>query len=393
VNNHDELHSAEAPQEGRPFPRAVGVSIVGTFLILLVGALYYARGFFLPLVLGLLVALLFGPLVRTLAHRRVPAPMTAVLLVVVLGAGLASAAAVLNEPVARMVADAPHVIEEVREKFSFLRRPFALLNDAGREVQAIVDGASTQTQETERVVIAQPGIIAWAAGTAAGIGTTLAATLVLAFFLLATGDDLRHKLLRMIHSLTDKKRALRVLRDIENEVSRYLITITAINAGFGFCVGLAMYVLGMPSPLLWGIAAALLNFIPYLGGLLGIAAAIAVSAVTFPSFAGVVLPPLAYLALQFVESYLVTPTILGRRLELHIVPILIFLAFTTWMWGIIGAVIGVPLLVVIKVFSDSLPTLAPLSALLAADPAPAEEPAAAGATADLHGNKVSPDSV
>ncbi len=391
MNNHDELHSAEAPREGRPFPRAVSVSIVGTFLILLVGALYYARGFFLPLVLAVLVALLFGPLVRTLAHRGVPAPITAILLVVVIGAGLVFAAAVLNEPVATMIADAPHVIDQVRNKFAFLRQPFATLNEAGREVQAMVDGAGTQ--EAERVVIAQPGIIAWAAGTAAGIGTTLAATLVLAFFLLASGDDLRHKLVRMIHSLTDKKRALRVLRDIENEVSRYLITITAINAGFGFCVGLAMYVLGMPNPLLWGIAAALLNFIPYLGGLLGVVAAIAVSAVTFPNFAGVVLPPLAYLALQFAESYLVTPTILGRRLELHIVPILIFLAVTTWMWGIIGAVIGVPMLVVIKVFSDSLPVLAPLSGLLAADAAPAEEAEAAGAPADIHGNKVSPGSV
>jgi predicted PurR-regulated permease PerM len=365
----------------------VSVAIVGTFLILLVGAVYYARGFFLPLVLAVLVALLFAPLVRMLSHRGVPAPMTAILLVVLIGAALALAAAVLNEPIAMMIAQAPHVIDEFRDKFAFLRRPFAMLNEAGREVQAIVDGAGAQ--ETERVVIAQPGIIVWAAGTAAGIGTTLAATLVLAFFLLSTGDDLRHKLVRMVHSLSDKKTALRVLRDIENEVSRYLITITAINAGFGLCVGLAMVALGMPNPVLWGVAAALLNFIPYLGGLIGIVAAIAVSSVTFPGLAPAILPPLAYLALQFVESYLVTPTILGRRLELHIVPILIFLAFTTWMWGIVGAVIGVPLLVVIKVFSDNLPALAPLSALLVADAASPEEPTTADA-AENHGNRASP---
>jgi predicted PurR-regulated permease PerM len=176
-------------------------------------------------------------------------------------------------------------------------------------------------------------------------------------------------------------------------VSRYLTTITAINAGFGFCVGLAMYVLGMPNPLLWGVAAALLNFIPYLGGLIGIITAIAVSSVTFPGFAQAILPPLAYLALQFVESYLVTPTILGRRLELHIVPILVFLAFTTWMWGIVGAVIGVPLLVVVKVFSDNLPALAPLSGLLVADPASPEEPTSATAPADALGNNIEPTGV
>jgi predicted PurR-regulated permease PerM len=391
VNDQDELENPETQRAGAYLPRMVSASIVGTFLILLVGAVYYARGFFLPLVLAFLVALLFAPLVRTLSHRGVPAPMSAILLVILIGAGLALGAALLNEPIATMIAQAPQVIGEVRDKFAFLRRPFAMLNQAGREVQAIVDGAGTQ--EAERVVIAQPGIIAWAAGTAAGIGTTLAATLVLAFFLLATGDDLRHKLVRMVRSLSDKKRALRVLRDIENEVSRYLTTITAINAGFGFCVGLAMYVLGMPNPLLWGVAAALLNFIPYLGGLIGIITAIAVSSVTFPGFAQAILPPLAYLALQFVESYLVTPTILGRRLELHIVPILVFLAFTTWMWGIVGAVIGVPLLVVVKVFSDNLPALAPLSGLLVADPASPEEPTSATAPADALGNNIEPTGV
>lgn len=391
MNDQDELENPETQRAGAYLPRMVSASIVGTFLILLVGAVYYARGFFLPLVLAFLVALLFAPLVRTLSHRGVPAPMSAILLVILIGAGLALGAALLNEPIATMIAQAPQVIGEVRDKFAFLRRPFAMLNQAGREVQAIVDGAGTQ--EAERVVIAQPGIIAWAAGTAAGIGTTLAATLVLAFFLLATGDDLRHKLVRMVRSLSDKKRALRVLRDIENEVSRYLTTITAINAGFGFCVGLAMYVLGMPNPLLWGVAAALLNFIPYLGGLIGIITAIAVSSVTFPGFAQAILPPLAYLALQFVESYLVTPTILGRRLELHIVPILVFLAFTTWMWGIVGAVIGVPLLVVVKVFSDNLPALAPLSGLLVADPASPEEPTSATAPADALGNNIEPTGV
>lgn len=392
MSDQDQPESPASLRAGPQLPRVVSVSLVGTFLILLVGAVYYARGFFLPLVLAILVALLFAPLVRSLSHRGVPAPMTAILLVVLIGAGLAVAAAVLNEPVGALITQAPEVINEVREKFAFLRRPFAMLNDAGREVQAIVDGEDAG--QAERVVIAQPGIIAWAAGTAAGIGTTLAATLVLAFFLLASGDDLRHKLVRMVHSLSDKKRALRVLRDIENEVSRYLTTITAINAGFGFCVGLVMYVLGMPNPLLWGVAAALLNFIPYLGGLLGIVAAVAVSSVTFPGFAQALLPPLAYLALQFIESYLVTPTILGRRLELHIVPILVFLAFTTWMWGIVGAVIGVPLLVVVKVFSDNLPFFAPLSALLAADPASTEEPAAAPAMpAELHGNKAGSGSV
>ena len=126
-------------------------------------------------------------------------------------------------------------------------------------------------------------MLAWAAGTAADIGTTLGAMLILSLFLLASGDTLRAKLIRVVPNLSDKKRSLRVLRDIENEVSRYLLTITAINAGFGALRRLAMWVLGMPNPLLWGIAAGLLNFIPYLGGFIGNSLAAVVAIVTFPT--------------------------------------------------------------------------------------------------------------
>jgi predicted PurR-regulated permease PerM len=164
-----------------------------------------------------------------------------------------------------------------------------------------------------------------------------------------------------------------VLRDIENEVSRYLLTITAINAGFGLSVGLAMAALGMPNPLLWGIAAGLLNFIPYLGGFIGNTLAAAVAIVTYPTLAEAALVPLAYLALQIVESNFVTPLIVGRRLEMNTVAILIFLSLTTWMWGIVGTIIGVPLLVVIKVFADNFSSLAALGEFLSAESRLAEE--------------------
>jgi predicted PurR-regulated permease PerM len=158
-----------------------------------------------------------------------------------------------------------------------------------------------------------------------------------------------------------------VLRDIENEVSRYLLTISAINAGLGVCIGLSMAVLGLPNPLLWGIAGGLLNFIPYLGSLVGNVLATAVAIVTFPSLAEAALVPIVYLALQILEGNFVTPFIVGRRLELNTVAILIFLSLTTWMWGIVGAIIGVPLLVVVKVFADNFPALAPLAEFLSAE--------------------------
>ena len=372
------------PEQPGATPGNVRVAIVGTFLILAVGAMYYARSFFLPLALALLVTLAFAPLVRTLAHRGIPAAVSAIMLVIALGGGLATASAFLSEPVAQMVSGAPVVIREVRARFAFLREPFARFNAAGREVQALTDGggAGDGVNDPQRVVVVQSGMLAWAAGTVADIGTTFGATLILSVFLLASGDTLRHKLIRVLPDLSGKKRSLRVLRDIENEVSRYLLTITAINAGLGLCVGIAMAALGMPNPVLWGIAAGLLNFIPYVGPLIGIMLAGAIAIVTYPLLTVVVLPPIAYLTLQIIEGNFVTPMILGRRLELNTVAILILLALTTWMWGIVGTIIGVPLLVVIKVFSDNFPALSPLAEFLTAESHVADdsEPESMGAT-------------
>lgn len=382
TEKHPEISPPRRPKRGARaiLPTAVSVSVVGSFIILLIGALYYARSFFLPLVLALLTTLTFAPLIRSMSRFGIPAGVSAIGLVIVLGGAIAGVATFLAEPVAATVADTPRVIAAIRERFAFLREPFAMLTDAIHEMESM---GSTGSAEPERVVLSQTGLLAWAAGTVAGIGTTLGATLILSLFLLASSNILRHKLVHVLPDLSEKKKSLRVLRDIENEVSRYLLTITAINTGFGTCIGLAMFVLGMPNPLLWGIGAGLLNFIPYLGGVIGMIVMIAVSLVTFPTVTAAALPPLAYLGIQIAESNFITPMILGRRLELSTVAILIFLALTTWMWGIVGTIIGVPMLVVVKVFSDNFPSLSALAEFLSAetrvrDDAEDEEPPVAG---------------
>ncbi len=355
-------------------PRGVAFAIKGTFAILAMGALYYARDFFLPLALALLITLTFSPLVRALTRRGVAPAISAFLLVLALGAGIGAASAMLSGPVSKMVTEAPQVVHSIRDRFAFLRGPFQQLNRAGQEVQAMTDQPNSPS-DPQPVVVVQSGLLNWAFNTLAGLGTTFGAMLVLSIFLLASGDMFRAKLVRAFPSLTGKKLSLRVLKDIENDVSRYLLTVTAINAALGALVALAMAALGMPSPVLWGVMAGILNFVPFVGSLVGIALVLAVATVTFPTLAQAILPPLAYLALQIVESNFATPTILGRRLELNTVAILIFLALTTWMWGILGAIIGVPLLVVIKVFADNFPGMASFGDFLSTEHAVADEAA------------------
>jgi predicted PurR-regulated permease PerM len=240
-----------------------------------------------------------------------------------------------------------------------------MIIDAGEQIRALAEPPGANG--AERVVLAQPGILSWAADTLTGIGTTIGATLILVVFLLSSSDLFLQKIVRAVPSLSDKKRSLRIVHDVQLEVSRYLLTITVINIGFGVMIGLAMTVIGMPNPLVWGVAAMLLNYIPYVGAITGIVTSAAVGLITFPTFATAALPPLAYLAFHALESGFITPLILGRRLELNAVAILVALAFGGWMWGIVGTLIAVPILVVVKVFCDHFPNLATFGDFLSAE--------------------------
>jgi predicted PurR-regulated permease PerM len=350
--NHTE-HD-EAPLQRVVQQRAISTAIIGTFVILLVGALYYAREFFLPLILASLLTLTFRPLARELHRRGIPGAAIAVLFVVVLAGAVIGAAFLIAQPLADLFSQAPTIAQKLRDRFSDLRQPLSTLSEAGKAFQDIANGEGT---DTEQVVIAQPGIITWAADTLGGIGTTLGATLIFTIFLLASGDLFLLKLVRVVGSLSEAKRSLRIVHDVENEVSRYLLTITMINVGLGCLVGTAMAILGMPGPLAWGAVVALLNYIPYVGPFAGILSVAAVSLITFPTIGMALLPPAAYLILSLLEGAFVSPMVLGRRLELNSVAILVVLALAGWMWGIVGALIAVPLLVVVKVFCDHFPNL------------------------------------
>lgn len=349
--------------------KTVSFSIIGIFAILLVGAFYFARTFFLPVMLALLVTLTFSPMVRYLRRQGIPSVVSAVLLVLALFAFLGSAALYLSDPISQLIADSPAIAQHIEERFAPLREPLRRVMNASAQLEELSNAGSPPT---EKVVVAQPGLAAWAANALGGLSTTLGATLVLVLFLLSSGDLFLHKLVRILPTLSDKKRSVRLVHDVEFEVSRYLLTITAINLCFGAAVAVAMAVLGMPNPLLWAAIATALNFIPYVGAAIGVGATFVAALVTYGSIGPAFLPPAAYLLFHTFESAFITPLILGRRLELNVVVIFISLAFWSWIWGIVGALIAVPILVVIKVFCDNFPGLAHFGEFLSGNNTPTD---------------------
>jgi predicted PurR-regulated permease PerM len=338
------------PPEQKTIPRAILAPVVGIFVILLFAALYVARDIALPVVLALLLAITFSPIVRWLQRRRVPPPLTAGVLVLSLVLASFSGLFFLSGPVMQWIEAAPAIGEQVQRKLIPLRRPMAAFVEATEAAGEIAEPATVGIQQVE--VKERSGMLSWAAGGAARVLGMAGLTFALLLFLLASGQMVHEKIVNGLPTFKDKRRALRLIYDVEHEVSRYLLTIASINAVLGVVVATGMWLAGMPNPAMWGVVAALLNFIPFLGAAVGMTAVAVVAIVSFDTLSQAALPPLIYLAATTIEGGIITPLIVGRRLAINTVAILIALALWAWLWGIIGALIAVPLLVAIKAFCD-----------------------------------------
>lgn len=336
--------------------------LVGIFLLMMFGALYFARDMFLPIMIGVLVALTLSPIVRGAERLGIPAPVSAVILVVGATLLVAVGAYALSGPVSTMLAELPDMGRELRFKLDGLLDTLKAAQDATTEVENMANGGST----TRTVAIEQPGFLSLAAGTALSMTSLAAAGLVLAMFLLASGNLFYEKLVAALPTFGDKRRAVKTVRDVERQISRYFLTITAINACLGLAIGGAMYAVGMANPVLWGVLGFSLNFMPFVGAVVGAAAVAAFGLIGSESLAMGLLPAGVYLTLTTLEGQFITPAILGRRLELNIVAVFLTVIIWSWLWSIPGALMAVPFLVMIKVICDNTESLSVFGSFLGA---------------------------
>jgi len=330
--------------------RLIRMLLIAVFILTAVYALYFARDFVMPVMLAFLLALMLTPIARFLKKRGVPEAVSATLLVLMSVAAIVSAGYFLSGPIVQLANDAPQIGRRVTERLAELRHPFEKFMAVSEEVEKVTE--TTQEPGVQRVVLAQPGIVSQAAGNLLSAGTTAAITFVLSLFILASGTMFYEKIIQSFTRLSEKKRALRVVYDVEREISRYLLTVALINAGLGAAIALGLWALGMPNPAVWGVAAAALNFLPYIGALATILLVAAISLVTFDTLSYAMLAPLFVVCCNIVEGQFITPLVVGRRLEINAVAIFIAVAFWSWLWGFVGALIAVPLLVIFKVFCD-----------------------------------------
>ena len=323
-------------------------AVIGIFLIMVVGVLYFGKGLLLPVTLAFLFALVLLPIVRALRRRGIPEGVTAVALVLLLGLGVGGAAYTLSGPVTDWISSVPQVRAEINFKLRNLQKSVDDFREAQEQInEAIQQPADAFTQE---VVIRDPGLLDAAASNASQVFAGAGLTFILLVFLLSSGDMLQEKLVRVLPTLTDKKHGLAIAKEIERSISTYLFTISIINAGLGAVIAAGMFAIGMPNPILWGVAAALLNFVPYLGSIIGVGVVALIALISFPTLGHAALAPLIYFTCTTIEGQFVTPMLVGRRLQINTVAVLLAVAFWGFLWGFVGVLIAVPLLVVMKVF-------------------------------------------
>jgi predicted PurR-regulated permease PerM len=342
------------------------VSVIGIFVILVIVCLYLASPVMIPLAAALLVSFALAPLQRPVVRRGVPAPLlAAVALIALVSVGTLAVVAV-STPAMDWLDRAPRVTSQLRDKFQPLIDSFVSLEKASSEVARIAE-----LERKPRTMVAAPESPPVMGRLLTGIqqiGVSLFLMLVLLYFLLAAGDMFKEKTVRLMPTFRDKRAVVEIVTTIEREVSSYLLTITAINIAMGAIVGAALYMLGLQNALFWGMVIAVLNFIPYLGAIVGIVLTTTAALLQFPDAERALLVPLVYFVCHILEGSFITPSLLGRRFTIN--PIIMFFSVViwTWLWGVPGALMAVPMTVVMNVVFSHIPSLNPLHEYISGTP-------------------------
>jgi len=337
--------------------RSVGVTTL-TVLALLY-TIYFARPFLLPLAFALLLNFLFSPVVRRLARWHIRPPLGAGIVVLALLGSLVLGAYELAGPVQSWAEKAPETLSIAQKKIRALLRP---IERASKQIEtATGTGAASPSRE---VVVREESTVSKIVGVTQHFFAAALEVVILLYFLLAAGDLFLQKLIKVLPTPGDKRKAVEIARETESSISTYLLTAASVNVGEGIVVSIAMYLLGMPNPLLWGAMVALLEFIPYLGALVAVIV-LGVAAITiFDNVGHALAVPGAFLLINVIQANLVSPLLLGHKLALNPVAILVGLAFWFWIWGIPGAFIAVPMLATFKIFCDHIQSLAAVGEFL-----------------------------
>jgi predicted PurR-regulated permease PerM len=338
-------------RDAQDWQRVSGIALIGLFVIALLWCAYVAQHVIVPVLLGWTIATILLPLVKWMEGRGVPRALAALAVTILMLCLLLTLLLLLSAPLSYWLGRATYIGALIREKMESFSQPMALLQELQKGLNAIGSGNSTTLKVESQSSSIVATILSFVTPAISGF-VMFVFTVV---FYLIYRQRVRNAIVFLLSDREARLATLRTLNDIDENMTTYFGTFTVINVCLGVLTALLTWVIGLPNPLLWGVLAAVLNYVPYIGPAVVIATLAVVGLLLYPSLEEAAVAPLLFLVLVTIEGQFITPTLMGRRLEINPFAVFLAIAFCTWFWGPIGAFLAVPLLMALSVaFEHSL---------------------------------------
>jgi predicted PurR-regulated permease PerM len=353
----DERRDAEEARSAAESWQLIGdVSVTGLFALALLAALYLMKEVVVPVILALVVANILLPVVNWLEKRHVPRFAAVALVTLALMAVFLAVVALLSLPLTYWIGRASELGALLRTKLESMAGPLDFLREMSKTVGQITGnpgGSGLHVEEGSNIVNSIIGILS----PAVTQGILFLGTLI---FYMIYQTKIKTRSVIVLPSRNARLTALKIFADVERNITVYFGTFTIVNVCLGVVTTILAYAAGLPNPMLWGVLAAVLNYIPYIGVAIMVAVLFLVGLFTFPSVYEALIAPLIYMTITTVEGHFITPALMGRRMTLNPFAVFLAIGFWTWMWGPIGAFVAVPILMAtIVTFRHLFPKDAP----------------------------------
>lgn len=329
-----------------------GVLIILTFVVLKL-----ADTLFIPIVVAIFLKLVLQPVSRFFQRLRMPPQVSALLIILLLVGGLGILGSIIATPATDWAQKIPETLPDIKAKLYFLSKPVAetqkTLSQAEDLTKAIGPKAPAVTLQgsslVDRIFV----------GTKA-VASSLFTIVLILFFLLSSGDTFLRRIVETLQEFKAKRQTVEIFKQIEQDISIYLMTITFMNFLVGLGTGVIMSLCNVEDPLLWAALAFILNYVPILGPFAAAATFAFVGMMGDGTLWNALTPAALYLVIHMIESSFITPHLLAKRFTLNPVLVILSLVFWSWMWGLVGAILAVPLLATAKIVFDRVERLKPL---------------------------------
>lgn len=324
--------------------RLIAVCLVIMTVIAAGFTAYAAREFLIPIAIAGLLAVVLSPIARALERRMSPTAAAGIVMLGLIGL-LAGLVALLLPELAVLSEELPRSVQMLEQKMAGLRDTLGGLERASQEIQAATQQAGVSPR-SEPVVVQEASPLTIALTSVAKVGAQMVAALLLTFFLLSQRRRMKVVIIAMATGHSTRKRLIAMFNDIKSRISTYLLAVLLTSCGVGAACALALYAIGFPNPWLWGAGIAVANLVPFIGPAAVQLLALVVGALTFPTFWQAILPAAIIWSLNFIEGQLITPHFVAKRVVLNPLSVFVAIVFGGWIWGVVGAVVAVPALIV-----------------------------------------------